>query len=405
MGERIHTTATQSNSGTKKTWTLVISGTAVLLLAAGVMLQVTRPPSAFPGEDAGNTPASAGKVSTGEQGPKKDKKIARVGKKYISYEQLAAECINRYGKEILDNLINREIIQQACDEQSVEISEAEVKKAIDKQAKDLGLTADQLLQMSQAERNIMPDQYRRDIVWPMLALRKLAGEEVKVTEEDIKKAFVRNYGPRVKALAIVLDNSRRAGDVWQKAQDNPEDFEALAQQYSIDPASKALGGRIPPIQKYAGSKEVETAAFKLKEGQISPVIQVGLNHYIILKCDGRTEPVVKDIAEVREILINELREEKIHLAVAKTFEKLKSEARVDNYLTMESTGGDRRPVGAAGAGNSGSVNQTSGTAARRTASQIPDDASPAAPGRSPATAKSGAKSPIGKSPKSAPVDE
>src|SRR5262245_46102668 len=48
MGERNHTTTAGSKSGTKKTWTLVITGTAVLLLAAGVMLQVTRPPSAFP---------------------------------------------------------------------------------------------------------------------------------------------------------------------------------------------------------------------------------------------------------------------------------------------------------------------------------------------------------------------
>jgi transcriptional regulator with XRE-family HTH domain len=89
MGERIHTTATQSNSGTKKkkTWTLVISGIAVLLLAAGVMLQVTRPSSGFSDDGTGGAVASPGKANTGE--PTRKKTIAKVGKKYITYEQLA----------------------------------------------------------------------------------------------------------------------------------------------------------------------------------------------------------------------------------------------------------------------------------------------------------------------------
>ncbi|MGE5193151.1 MAG: peptidylprolyl isomerase [Deltaproteobacteria bacterium] len=378
----------------------MITGTAVLLLAAGVMLQVMRPPSGFSEDGSPAGAAPAGRASTAEQGPKRDKKIAKVGKKYISYEELAAECIRRIGKETLDNLINREIIQQACDEMGIEISEAEVTKAIEKQAKDLGLTADQLLQMNEVERNISPAQFRRDAVWPMLALRKIANEDVKVSEEDIKKAFIRNYGPRVKARAIVLDNSRRASEVWQKAQDNPEDFERLVKQYSVDPSSRPLEGVIPPIQRYAGSKELENVAFKLKEGEISGVVQVGLNHYIILKCEGRTDPLVKDIAEVRDILIQELKEEKIHVAVARTFEKLKNEARVDNYLTYESTGGERRPGGGKAAGNAGAINQTSATGPHRTASQIPNDSAPA---RSPA--KAGGKSPAGMAPKTAVARE
>jgi foldase protein PrsA len=372
-----------------------MTGTAVLLLAGGIMLQITRPPAGFSDDGNSASAATAGRASTSDQGAKRDKKIAKVGSIYISTDELAAECIRRIGKEVLDNLINREIIKQACDQIGIEVSEAEVSKYIEKQAKDLGLTADQLLQMTEAERNISPAQYRRDIVWPMLALRKIAGEDVKVTEEDIKKAFIRNYGPRVKARAIVLDNSRRAAEVWQKAQDNPEEFTRLVKQYSVDPASRPLEGVIPPIQRYAGSKELENVAFKLKEGEISGVVQVGLNHYIILLCEGRTEPIVKDIAEVRDILIHELREEKINVAVAKSFEKLKSEARVDNYLTYESTGGDRRQGAAKAGGNAGAINQTSAAGARRSASQIPDDdASGAAPARSArAAGKSTAKAP------------
>ena len=59
--------------------------------------------------------------------------------------------------------------------------------------------------------------------------------------------------------------------------------------------------------------------------------------------------------------MQELREEKIQMAVADVFKKLKAEARVDNYLTGESTG-DRKPASAKGPGTSGTIRQTSRSA-------------------------------------------
>src|SRR5262249_29893197 len=178
----------------------------------------------------------------------------------------------------------------------------------------------------------------------------------------------------------------------------------LVRKHSIDPSSRALDGTIPPIQKYGGSPEVENAAFKLKTGEVSGVIQVGYNHYIILKCEGRTEPHVTDIAQVRDILIQELKEEKIHLAVAKTFEKLKNEARVTNYVTGETSGSDGRATGKNSAGSPAAINQASGTGPRKTASQIADEPDSAAPSRAPAPGKSGAR-PSGKASRGAPIEQ
>ena len=84
MGERIQTATGKSKTGTKKTWTLVITGTAVLVLAAGVMLQVTRPTSAFPEDGSAAASAKSGKAVAGDQGSKTKKTVAKVGKEYIS---------------------------------------------------------------------------------------------------------------------------------------------------------------------------------------------------------------------------------------------------------------------------------------------------------------------------------
>ncbi|MBS0261993.1 MAG: peptidylprolyl isomerase [Planctomycetes bacterium] len=324
----------------KKTWTVAIAGSAAILLGAGVLMQVTRPTPAYPedGSAAKNAQPKAAAASADAQ-KKAAKIVARVGKDQISYDDLAAECVDRYHKDVLDDLINRRIILQACDAQGIEVSEAEVQTEIQKTAKKFGLAVDQYLQMLEAERNISEKKYRRDIVWPMLALRKLAGEKIEVTPADVKKAFVRAYGERVRAKAIVMDNTRRAREVWEQAQQHPDDFEKLVRQHSIDRNSAAMDGVIPPIARYGGSDKLEEVAFKLKEGEISAMVQVGPSQIVILKCEGRTVPTVTDIKQVENILVEELKEEKMQMAVAETFKKLKADARVDNYISGTSTGG------------------------------------------------------------------
>ncbi len=84
----------------------------------------------------------------------------------------------------------------------------------------------------------------------------------------------------------------------------------------------------------------------MKEGEISGIIEIGLSRYAILLCEGRTEPIVSSIDEVKNQLMEQLTEEQTQEAVARVFEKLKEETRVDNYITNTTTGG---------------VSQTSGT--------------------------------------------
>jgi foldase protein PrsA len=358
MAEPIQSTE-QLNSGNGKTWTLVIAGSAVILLAAGIMLQVMRPTPAYPEDGKGAAGKNSQPKAAGESQRTPKKTVARVGKEMITYDELAAECVDRYAKDVLDDLINRKIIMQACAAQGIEVSEAEVQAEIQKTAKKFGLAVDQYLHMLEAERNITEKKYRRDIVWPMLALRKLAGGEIKISKAELDRAFIRNYGERVRAKAIVMDNSRRAREVWEQAQQHPDRFEKLAREHSIDRNSAAMDGVIPPIARYGGTDELEKVAFKMKEGDISPTVQISANQIIILKCEGRTVPTVTDISQVESILMEELREEKMQLAVAETFKKLKAEARVDNYITQTTTSGKSSPANAKGAGAAATVRQAS----------------------------------------------
>lgn len=378
MSERIHPpSASQENAGSKSKARLVLvaGGTAVAILCAAVIVQVFRAESgiAADGSKSGEEP-NVGRVRVGDGG-QQNYPLARVNGEIIGQEKVAAECLARYGKEVLEGIINRTIIEQACRKQGVEVTAAEVDAEIIRIAKKFELPVETWYQMLQVERDITPMQYRSDIIWPMLALRKLAGENVDVTNKDLQQAFIREYGPRVKAKMIMFEKQRHAQKVWEMAQREPENFGRLAREHSVEPTSRALDGDIPPIRRYTGP-EAETlvnAAFKLKKGEISGIIQAGTpgaTRYVILKCEGHTEPVVTDISEVREELYTQLQEQKVQESVARVFQQLKDSSNVDNYLTNTSTRSIQQASGTKGTGSvqhaaGGSSNSPSARAAAK----------------------------------------
>ena len=372
MGEGNHLPVPGIVKQARGRWKWVFGGAVVAVLATGLLMQYVRSPFS----KAASEPA-AGQARVGNQ-QKNPEVLARVDKDSITYDAVAQECVKRYGREVLDDLIHRLIIQQACEKNEVTVSDQEISDEIARIAKRFNLDVNQWMQMLQAERNISPMQYRQSVIFPMIALKKLAGGEVDVSEKDINEAFVRNYGPRVKARMIMFDNQRRAEAGWDQIQKNPDDFEMLAGKLSVDPNSRALGGQVPPIPKFNGNENLEKAAFKLKLGEISGVIEVGPSRYVVIKCEGRTEPVVNDIEDVRSTLYDELKETKIQAEVATLFDKIKKQTSVDNYLTQTTTRPERTAGGGAASGN---VQPVSGTSSKSNSSPARSPNTAAGPGK------------------------
>jgi len=266
----------------------------------------------------------------------------------IAVRELAEMCIERHGEEVLEGTINRRLLEQALKKRNVTITEADVDQEIARAASQmLPLKPDgspdvqKWLAMVTEQQNVPADLYRSDAVWPSVALKKLVGEQVEVTEEDLQKGYEANFGPRVRCLAIVLDDLRRAQKVWEMARSKQgpdgrpdrEYFGDLAAQYSTDPKGKALRGEVPPIQKHGGQPNLEKEAFSLQPGELSRIVQVaGGSRYVILLCEGATEPVHVDVATVRNELYADLHEKKLRVAMADYFQKLQENATIDNYL-------------------------------------------------------------------------
>lgn len=353
-----------SQRSTSKNMFLVLGGTAAIAFVAGFMLQFVRPVTGQ-AQEKGNAAPGKATVSGAKSEPTRYLASITTGKTkvMVTYDEVAHECMLRHGAEVLDNIINRKVIETACESSNIQISESEVDQEVIKIAKKFNMSVEEWYNMLLAERSVTKAQYRRDIIWPMLSLRKLAGEDIKVTKTELQQAFQRNYGPRVKARIIVQDNQRRAAEAWEMVKKNPDNFDAAVKKWSIDAGSRSLGGAIPPIPQFSGnplSEPIEKAAFKLKAGEISDVIQSG-QQFIIVKSEGLTDRVVDNIEEVQDQLIADLKEEKVQKAVADTFDRIRENARIDNYLTNQTIGGQKKP--AATGAVPGAVRQTGGQAA------------------------------------------
>ncbi len=78
----------------------------------------------------------------------------------------------------------------------------------------------------------------------------------------------------------------------------------------------------------------------MAQGELSGIIQLG-DKFVILKCDGRTEPVEVNPQEVRDILYQDLFEKKLRMAMNDKFAEIRSQARIDNYLAGTSQAPER----------------------------------------------------------------
>ena len=121
--------------------------------------------------------------------------------------------------------------------------------------------------------------------------------KVKVTDKDVEE-YYKNHPKEfekpetVKARHILIgfkgdmtedqkkELRKKADDVLKKAKGG-DDFAQLASEYSDDPGSKTKGGELGYFPKGNMVPEFENAAFNLKPGEISNVIETPYGYHII----------------------------------------------------------------------------------------------------------------------------
>jgi hypothetical protein len=120
--------------------------------------------------------------------------------------------------------------------------------------------------------------------------------------------------------------------LYPKIRDSEEEFDRVSKQQA-DPKLAASGGKIAPFGRYTtGNEEMETAAFKLKDGEISQVIETpqGL---VVIKCLRHVPADNRKLDEVREELTKDIINRKINqVEIPKLFNELRQAANPTLFL-------------------------------------------------------------------------
>jgi parvulin-like peptidyl-prolyl isomerase len=271
----------------------------------------------------------------------------------ISIADLAEECVERHAAEVLEGMINRKLLEDACVKRNITITDEDVQKELEREAlagvkpnPDGSPNVKAWMEIVTKKKGVPAEIYRSHVLWPTAVLKKLVSDKVDVTEEDLKKAYDANFGPRVQCLAIVFDNQRRAAQVFEMARKNntSEYFGELASHYSVEPGSQSLRGEVPPIRMNGGQPILEKEAFSLKPGELSGIIPID-DKFVLLRCQSIKEPTRVDFAQVRNDLHDDIFDKKLQLAMRECFEHIQESATIDNFVANTSHSPNQSPNG------------------------------------------------------------
>ncbi len=285
--------------------------------------------------------------------------VAKINGETITYQQLADECIVRKGEEILETMIARKLIDQAIKAKNLTITPTEIDEEIERVAQQMaGISRENWLRTLHKERGISPVQYARDIIYPALALRKLAEPGVVVTDAEYQEAFATSYGEKLRCRIILVNKARDGRDIWETLKKDPERFERIARDdnRSVDQGTKSLGGLLgEPLRRHAMPRVVSDAAFhdlvdgdpkdkdpkhKPKDGDISGLIQVSETTWVIIKREsldpGEAQdpqhPVDPKDPAVRKRVTEVVHEAKLKDEMAKIYNEMTHKAAIENKL-------------------------------------------------------------------------
>ena len=255
--------------------------------------------------------------------------------------------VDQIRSQVLENLIARELLYQESQKKGIKISEEEVNQQLIKLKAQFPNEAEfnnALNRMNLTEASIR-EKLERD-----LALRKLIDDEItpKVTVSDSEiRAFYDNnpatftQPERVKASHILIKVDPQANaaqkaeaqkkiDLVQAKLQKGEDFGALAKEYSEGP-SGPKGGDLGYFTRGQMVKAFEEAAFAMKPGEVSGVVETRFGYHLI-KVTDKTPEGTLPYNDVKEKLGEFLKQKKIQDEINVYVKKLEEKAKIERFV-------------------------------------------------------------------------
>ena len=252
-------------------------------------------------------------------------------------------------KMLLENLIDRELLYQQSRVKGISIKDAEVNEQFDRLKKQY--PDEQSFKDSMAEDHLTEDTVKSRIRMNLAVqefVEKEFGGKVDVTEAEAKAFYdghpayftepetIRASGILIKvdmkSDAAKKEEARKKLEDIQRREKKGEDFAILAKDFSQD-ASAAQGGDLGTIPRGRMPKALDDAAFSLKPGEVSNVVETELGFHLIKVHEKKPEKVVP-FKEAEEKIRQHLANQKLKQKVDEYLNEVKKTAKIERISTQ-----------------------------------------------------------------------
>lgn len=253
--------------------------------------------------------------------------------------------IDQLREAIVSELIDRTLIAEEAERRGLSISPDKMAEAERKAIAELG--GEQSYDAYLSEHRLTREEYRQTVRMQLYGdmIRNELNRGVAVTDEDLKVYYTAHRGnqefqqqERVTAAHILVAaranlisqqlerdkrlagealkqnikdemerRRQRAVEIGRKAKSGA-DFVALARQFSEDPGTRESGGSLGTFGRGSHPAAFDEAAFKLKPGAISEVVQTEYGFHVIKVSaheSMRTQSLIEASPEIRRRLLSE----------------------------------------------------------------------------------------------------
>ena len=301
-----------------------------------------------------------GQTAFSQQKVVADKIVGIVGDKIILKSEISTAIgdIVRQGGQapddctVLDGMLIQKALVLQAEKDSIPVSDDDVEAEIDQKIRYfIGVygSKDALEQIAGRTIYQLKEDFRGPIREQRMAqgMRNKVVQDVKITPSEVKEYYekipkdsLHFYESELQIGEIVL-YPKASRDIEKLAIDELNDykrqveagikkFDALARLYSDDPGSKEKGGEYDINRSDKQWDPIFlAAAFRLKEGQISPVIKTQFGYHVIQLVSRNGDDI-----KIRHILrIPQITDDEIQLSVQK-LDSIRSQI-MDGYITFK----------------------------------------------------------------------
>lgn len=190
----------------------------------------------------------------------------------------------------VQSLISTKVLETEAKDEDVEVTAAEIDERLDAvYTSEIGGKAN-LAKFRTLTG--LPDSTFRDTVRQGLLFQKLQTKAIekagKVSDEDVKAQYDDNRSrytePESRELHVVVTQTQAEADKAKTALEGGAQFATVAQQYSIDPQTKAAGGKLSGVVKGQTDAALDTAAFSTAQGALAGPVQT-TSGFVVLRVD------------------------------------------------------------------------------------------------------------------------